>query len=99
MKEALQNEEFYEGDNPLEQNDDDKGDNQDSDDDYSSEEDDDDTHWGKRGVSKERGCPIKLHTYSKLNPSFKSVVFRFEPPHEKTNNLICKNKDADQLQS
>ena len=53
MKEALQNEEFYEGDNPLEQNDDDKGDNQDSDDDYSSEEDDDDTHWGKRGVREE----------------------------------------------
>ena len=53
MKEALRNEEFYEGDNPLEDNDNDKGDNEEltDDDEYSSEEDEEDTMWGKRGVS------------------------------------------------
>ena len=53
MKEALRNEEFYEGDNPLEDNDNDKGDNEEltDDDEYSSEEDEEDTQWGKRGVS------------------------------------------------
>ena len=52
MKEALRNEKFYKGDNPLD-NDDDDNDNdreQTDDDDYSSEEDEEDTKWGKGGV-------------------------------------------------
>ena len=50
MKEALRNEKFYKGDNPLDNDDDDNDREQTDDDDYSSEEDEEDTKWGKGGV-------------------------------------------------
>ena len=69
MTEALAGEEFYEGDNPLADNDDD-------DDDYSSEDNEEETQWERVGVS---GLLYQLHnaqdgSFYKYNPLLISKV-------------------------